>query len=196
MSLLHTSYCETRIWLVSLQCNTVIKHVSLDHKTAVLHIIREGNYSINRLRAIDSNWRHICNLHYGRLTPNGVNAAFSPFFVLSTKILRSTSGLWLATNHHTTQLWLQIAPLAIVTGFEKTFRMRFFRKIEFDVWLISPTIELTCVQVLDRLCASLLSYRALFVIAPYPQQSRNHGLKALLCTHMAFPYTMCIPEVN
>ena len=52
----------------------------------------------NRLWAIDANWRHIRNIRYGRLTPNGVKAAFSPFFVLSDRILRSTSGLWLATN--------------------------------------------------------------------------------------------------
>jgi hypothetical protein len=30
-----------------------------------------------------------------------------------------------------------------VTGFGKTLRMGFFQKIEFDAWLISPTIELT-----------------------------------------------------
>ena len=35
-----------------------------------------------------------------------------------------------------------------VTGFGKTLRMGFFLKIEFDVWLISSTIELTRVQVL------------------------------------------------
>ena len=74
--------------------------------------------------------------------------------------------------------------------------MRFFPKIKFDVWLISPTIELTRVQVLDRSRASLWSYRALFAIAPHPQQSRNYGLKALLCTRIAFPYTTRIPEVN
>ena len=83
-----------------------------------------------------------------------------------------------------------------VTGFGKTLRMRFFPKIEFDVRLISPTIELTRVQVLDRSRASLWSYRALFAIAPHPQQLRNYGLKALLCTRMAFPYTTRIPEVN
>ena len=35
-----------------------------------------------------------------------------------------------------------------VTGFEKTLHMGFFLKIEFDAWLISSTVELTCVQVL------------------------------------------------
>ena len=50
----------------------------------------------------------MCDVRYGWLTTNGVKAAFSPFFVLSTKILRSTSSLWAAT-----QLWLQVMPLAI-----------------------------------------------------------------------------------
>ena len=40
-------------------------------------------------------------------------------------------------------------------------RMRFFLKIEVDVWLISPTIELTRIQVLDRSHVLLWSYRAL-----------------------------------
>ena len=57
----------------------------------------------------------------------------------------------------------------IVTGFGKTLRMGFFPKIEFDAWLISFTIELTRVQVLDRLRASLRSYSALFAIVPHPQ---------------------------
>ena len=41
-------------------------------------------------------------------------------------------------------------------------------KIEFDILLISSTIELPCVQVSDQLCASLWRYSALFVIAPHP----------------------------
>jgi hypothetical protein len=55
-----------------------------------------------------------------------------------------------------------------VTGFGKTLHMGFFQKIEFDAWLISSTIELTRVQVLDRSLASLWSYSALFAIAPHP----------------------------
>ena len=35
-----------------------------------------------------------------------------------------------------------------------------------------------------------------FQSSPHPQHSRNYGLKVLLCTHMAFLYTTCIPEVN
>ena len=56
-----------------------------------------------------------------------------------------------------------------VTGFGKTLRMGFFQKFEFDAWLISSSIELTRVQVLGRLRASLWRYSALFVIAPHPQ---------------------------
>ena len=46
----------------------------------------------------------------------------------------------------------------------KTLGMGFFLKIAFDLWL-SPTIELTRVQIPDRLCASLRTYSALFAIA-------------------------------
>ena len=69
-------------------------------------------------------------------------------------------------------------------------------KVEFDVWLISSMIELTRVQVSDRLCTSLWRYSTLFAIAPHPQSLRNHGPKALLCTRMAFPHTMREPEIN
>ena len=50
------------------------------------------------LTVIDANWRHIRNVRYGRLTPNGVKANFFPFFVHSARLLRSTSGLWLAAD--------------------------------------------------------------------------------------------------
>ena len=52
----------------------------------------------NRLWAIDANWRHIRNVRYRRLTPNGVKAVFFAFFVHSARRLRSTSGLWLAAD--------------------------------------------------------------------------------------------------
>ena len=42
-----------------------------------------------------------------------------------------------------------VAPRLIVTGFEKTLLVGFFVKIEFDASLISSTIELTHLQVLD-----------------------------------------------
>ena len=58
--------------------------------------LRVANF--NRLWAIDTSWHHIRNVHYGQLTPNGVKAAFFPFFVHSARLLRSTSGLWLATD--------------------------------------------------------------------------------------------------
>ena len=53
---------------------------------------------VNRLWAIDANWRHIRNVRYRRLTPNGVKAVFFAFFVHSARLLRSTSGLWLAAD--------------------------------------------------------------------------------------------------
>ena len=48
--------------------------------------------------------------------------------------------------------------LAFVTVNEKIWHMAFSVKVEFDVWLISSTIELTRVQVLEPLCASLWRY--------------------------------------
>ena len=42
-----------------------------------------------------------------------------------------------------------------VTVYGKTRHMGFFVKVEFDTSMISSTIELTRVQVLDRSCASL-----------------------------------------
>ena len=74
--------------------------------------------------------------------------------------------------------------------------MGFFLKIEFDVWLISSTIELTHVQVLGQSHASLRRYSALFAIAPHPQLLRNYDVKALLCTRMAVPQIMREPEIN
>jgi hypothetical protein len=59
--------------------------------------------------------------------------------------------------------------LLYVTVYEKTRHMGFFEKFEFDASLISPTLGLTRVQVLDRSRASLWSYCALFAIAPHPQ---------------------------
>ena len=56
-----------------------------------------------------------------------------------------------------------------VTVSEKIRHMGFFVKVEFYVWLISSNIELTRVQVSERLCASLWRYSALFAIAPHPQ---------------------------
>ena len=68
--------------------------------------------------------------------------------------------------------------LLYVTGFGKTLCMGFFLKIEFDVWLISSTIELTRIHVLGQSHASLRRYSALFTIAPHPQYSRNYGVTA------------------
>ena len=73
--------------------------------------------------------------------------------------------------------------MQIVTVPEKTWHIGFFVKVEFYLWLISSTIELTRVLVSDQLCALLSRYSALFVIV---RQLRNYGPKALLCTRMAF----------
>ena len=59
--------------------------------------------------------------------------------------------------------------LVYVTGFGKTLHLGFFLKTEFDVRLISSTIELTRVQIIGRSRASLWRYSALFAIAPHPQ---------------------------
>ena len=56
-----------------------------------------------------------------------------------------------------------------VTVYGKTRHMGFFVKVEFEASMISSTIELTRLQVLDRSCASLWRYSALCVIAPHPQ---------------------------
>ena len=56
-----------------------------------------------------------------------------------------------------------------VTVYGKTRHMGFFVKVKFDASMISSAIELTRVQVLDRSCASLWRYSALFAIAPHPQ---------------------------
>ena len=54
------------------------------------------------------------------------------------------------------------------TVYEKIWHIGYFVKAEFDVWLISPIIELTHVQVSDRLCASFWRYSALFAMRHTP----------------------------
>ena len=54
--------------------------------------------AIDQLWAIDANWRRIYNVRYGRLMPNGVKAAFFPYFAHSARLLHSTSGSWLAAD--------------------------------------------------------------------------------------------------
>ena len=70
---------------------------------------------------------------------------------------------------HTIHALLGVPRPQYVTVYGKTRHMGFFVKVEFDASMISSTIELTCVQVLDRSCASLWRYSALFAIAPHPQ---------------------------
>ena len=56
-----------------------------------------------------------------------------------------------------------------VTVYGKTGHTGFFVKIEFDASMISSTIELTRVQVLDRSRTLLWRYSALFAITPHPR---------------------------
>jgi hypothetical protein len=88
-------------------------------------------------------------------------------------------GLYIAIRHQKWQLRTASLKLMaavfealdrpIVTVYEKTQHMGFFEIFEFDASLISSTLELTRVQVLDRSRASLWSYSALFAIVPHPQ---------------------------
>ena len=84
--------------------------------------------------------------------------------------------------------------LVYVTIYEKTWPMGFFVKVEFDVWLISSTIEVTHAQVSGQSCASFWRYSVLFAIVPHPQKLRNYGPKELLCMRMALQHTTREPE--
>ena len=64
------------------------------------------------------------------------------------------------------------------------------------IFFNSSIIELTCVQVSDQSRTFAMELERLVCNRATPRQSRNYGLKALLCTLMAFPYTTRIPEVN
>ena len=63
-----------------------------------------------------------------------------------------------------------------MTGFGKTLRMRFFPKIEFDVWLISTIIEVTRVQVLDRFAVELQSFVCDRAPPPTMEKLRSKGV--------------------
>ena len=83
---------DIRSMLAKVQSGALLPPTS----TTKVHALR--NFFINRLWAIDANWRRIRNVRYRRLTPNGVKAVFFAFFVHSARLLRSTSGLWLAAD--------------------------------------------------------------------------------------------------
>ena len=71
-----------------------------------------------------------------------------------------------------------------MTRFGKTLHMRFFQKIEFDVWLISPTIELTCIQVLDPItcfAVELQSFVCDRVTPPTIEKLRSKGVAMHAC---------------
>ena len=99
--------------------------------------------SFNRLWAIDANWRHIRNVRYGQLTPNGVKAAFSPFFVLSTRMLHSTSGLWLATNRRYSVKWVWLTPLSkpLDCHYDRPGRKLNQQSYSHGAWFIAGAID-------------------------------------------------------
>ena len=81
-----------------------------------------------------------------------------------------------------------ILSTANLTGFRKTLRMGFFLKIEFDVGLISSTIELTRVQVLGR------SYGTPFVTKI--NWFRTPGYKNFLITYVGVHKNFSHPRVR
>jgi hypothetical protein len=74
------------------------------------------------------------------------------------------------THVHTVRIWC--GRPCYVTVSDKTQHMGFFVKFEFDASLISSTLELTRVQVLDRLRASLWSYSSV-VPRPHPRGGKR-----------------------
>ena len=72
---------------------TILWHRNVPYEMEWIYI-----QTVNRLWAIDANRRRLRNVW--QLMPNGVKADFYPFFVHSARLLRSTSGLWLAADHH------------------------------------------------------------------------------------------------
>ena len=92
-------------------------------------------------------------------------------FVSNTVISLLKFKFWRQSFLHSRSRSYQHAESKYVTGLDlgKHSILGFFQKIEFDAWLISSSIELTRVQALDRSCASLLRYSALFAIASHAQ---------------------------
>ena len=72
-----------------------------------------------------------------------------------------------------------------VTGSGKTLRMGFFVKITIAIHIIRTNL----VQVLDRSRVLFQRYAAFCVMTRELFNSRNYGLKALLCSRMRSPYT-------
>ena len=68
-------------------------------------------------------------------------------FPLAVEVRRDKFMIDTLDTHHGRCPWPIRRENVYVTGFGKTLRMGFFQKIEFNAWLISSTIELTCVQV-------------------------------------------------
>ena len=75
---------------------------------------------------------------------------------------------------------------------------RFMMKFELAVILNSSTIELTYLPSLKPIaCFALeLEYFVHNCATLTKKKKRKYGLKVLLCTHIAFPYTTHEPEIN
>ena len=65
----------------------------------------------------------------------------------------------------------------------------YFREIEIALYSSSTTFELTLLQVRDRSPAPFPGYGALCPTTRELLNSRNYGLKALLCARIRSPYT-------
>ena len=79
--------------------------------------------------------------------------------------------------------------LVSVTKSGKTLRMGFFAKIAIAIFINSTPLELTFVQVWDRSPVPFPRYSAFCAMTRELLNSRNYGLKALLCARMRSPYT-------
>ena len=65
---------------------------------------------LNRLWAIDDNWRHIRNVRYGQLTQNGHSSRYLCIALGYYALTMLLCGYLLTAA---TQLWLRVAPVVI-----------------------------------------------------------------------------------
>ena len=95
------------------------------------------------------------------------------------------------TNNHTVSTLPCIVLVAqiYVTVSGKTRHMAIFTKIAIALYLSSTTFELTLLQVRDRSPAPFPGYSALCPTSRELLNSRNYGLKGLLCARIQSPYT-------
>ena len=74
----------------------------------------------------------------------------------------------------------------------KTRHVAIFAKIAIALYLSSTTFELTLLQIRDRSPAPFPRYSALCPTTRQLLNSRNYGLKALLCARILSPYTTSV----